>query len=80
MLTDAGRKLRNLYLSEESAGRLRRFVDGAGNSFTGMPLFGGDGGQLACAKKMARDGLATLKYGKSNRHCCFNLTDAGRNA
>lgn len=79
-MTPAGRKLLERFIEAEQANQLRRFVDGAGNEFFGIPLQGGNGGETKCAYKLAADGLATLKVGRRNWDCCFNITDAGRAA
>jgi hypothetical protein len=74
--TAAGAKLLKKFLERQRAGFLDRLVDGEGIAAgCGMALPAGDGGALAAAQRLERDGLALLV---GRRHRRFIIaTDAG---
>lgn len=82
-LTDAGRKLLQKYLDDEAQGRLVLLRNGEGETFYGIELRTGDGGQKAAAERLQRDGLAKMQWQRSqglHRGRYLWITDAGRAA
>ena len=80
MLTVTGKKMLQRYVDAEKNGRLKRFIDGAGNVFFGVSPYPGDGGETAAMNKLEREGFINVKHGISNRHCCMIITPEGRQA
>lgn len=80
MTSEAGKKLIAKFMDAERRGRLVALcnnLDGSPAGF-GLPLPRGDGGALAAAQKLARDGQASLVGGRHRRYLI--ITDAGRSA
>lgn len=72
--TAAGLKLISAFLQRERQNNLDLLTNGQ----AGMPLPAGDGGALASAKKMAREGFVTLVGARHRRFII--VTQSGRAA
>lgn len=80
-MTPAGKKLLERYVRCERLGMLQGLVNGAGEEMgCGMALRPGDGGELASAQKLARDGFARLVGGRRNASRYLIITASGRDA
>lgn len=81
--TEAGRKLLQKFLDDEETGRLVTLRTGLGETFYGIELRTGDGGQKASAERLQRDGFAQMQWQRSqglHRGRYLWITDAGRAA
>jgi hypothetical protein len=75
-LTPAGAALLARFLDCEARGRLASLRDFRGPAEPGMPLPHGDGGALAAAQRLQRQGFAVLVGRRHHRF--LRITDAGR--
>lgn len=81
--TEAGRKLLQKFLNDEANGRLVTLRNGLGETFLGIELRTGDGGQKAAAERLQRDGFALMQWQRSqgsHRGRYLWITEAGRTA